>query len=201
MKHGVYLIADEAASLVKIGQSSDPISRLDALQIGSANRLTLLYWMPIDDRHKAFRLERALHHAFQSKRAHGEWFALTNVDVEGILGAGVDAISYDPQVVNAHKAVSTIATRASRQWAGLKARQVDLEKRGHLTRRQQSLTIAGKAIAEAAFILEKSFATIRLLGDQTAERDFQCIACESAARLERLLDLHSKQVRQNRKAL
>jgi|SRR5579859_228110 len=68
----VYLIGNDANSLVKIGMSGAPKTRLRELQTGSPVRLELL--RVYDDQDGT--LESWLHAQFRERHAHGEWFAL-----------------------------------------------------------------------------------------------------------------------------
>lgn len=55
---------------VKIGFSARPAHRLRDLQIGSAEPVELIGWMPGSP-----AVERLLHHRFASLRIRGEWFS------------------------------------------------------------------------------------------------------------------------------
>ena len=74
----VYLI--ECDGLVKIGVSYDPYTRLKELSTGSSAPLRLLGYVP-----GGFKREKELHRMFAARRANGEWFYLSNEDVEGVL--------------------------------------------------------------------------------------------------------------------
>lgn len=68
----VYFITD-GMGRIKIGSSTDPISRLVTLQTGSSTRLELYAVMPGDQ-----VIERGIHAKFHYLRGRGEWF---NLDV------------------------------------------------------------------------------------------------------------------------
>lgn len=65
----------------KIGISKDPKRRLCDLSI-SPIPVELIWSSQIED---ARGLERQLHKTFQGKRVHGEWFELTEADIEYIM--------------------------------------------------------------------------------------------------------------------
>lgn len=75
----VYLL--KAGPAYKIGIASDVKKRVYELQTGCPYPVEILgQW----DHGEAFRLEQQLHSMFASKRLAGEWFALTEQDVETI---------------------------------------------------------------------------------------------------------------------
>jgi hypothetical protein len=65
----VYFIKAKRSGLIKIGKANNPISRLKTMQTGSADRLTLLGYIP-----GSHAEESALHKRFASLRQSGEWF-------------------------------------------------------------------------------------------------------------------------------
>lgn len=69
----VYVI--EAPSTTKIGKSSNPVMRVDDLQVGNAGRLRLIesFWMDAPEAHK---LEAAVHRSLKRTNLHagGEWY-------------------------------------------------------------------------------------------------------------------------------
>lgn len=77
----VYFI--ECDGLVKIGVSDDPYTRLKELSTGSSSPLRLLGCIP-----GGFKREKELHRKFANQRATGEWFYLSNEDIEGVLNGG-----------------------------------------------------------------------------------------------------------------
>jgi hypothetical protein len=86
----VYLITTSSSRTVKIGRSTDPESRLTALQAGSPVALLLAATFPGGP-----RLERHLHKEFGSYRIHGEWFDFGNQDPVTEVTAAVEA--YEPE--------------------------------------------------------------------------------------------------------
>jgi hypothetical protein len=66
----VYIIRAEESRRVKIGYTStEPVGRLNALQTGSPERLSLVATFP-----GSMDLERAIHAMLSGSRMHGEWF-------------------------------------------------------------------------------------------------------------------------------
>ncbi len=81
----IYLIRDNATGLVKIGQSQDPERRLKALidqdtLMPTPNDFTLIHHWPA-----AGLVERQLHCKFASERVRGEWFRLTQEDINELI--------------------------------------------------------------------------------------------------------------------
>jgi len=78
----VYLIQAENG-LYKIGMTiGSAKQRLETLQTGSPVRLELCHTIPASN---PIDLERQLHTYFSAKHHHGEWFALSQDDVEYIM--------------------------------------------------------------------------------------------------------------------
>jgi len=77
----IYLIK-AAAGLTKIGWSNDPESRCKDMQVGSPVKLELIATSPFCFGSK--RLEKFLHRRFTHNRVNGEWFALTDKDIESV---------------------------------------------------------------------------------------------------------------------
>lgn len=73
-----YLV--ECAGLVKIGSAKDVKKRLQSLRTGCPRPLHLLGTLP-----GGRAVEMRLHAAFDHRRVHGEWFALTPQDLVNIL--------------------------------------------------------------------------------------------------------------------
>ena len=81
----VYLIKENGDDLLhKIGvtRSADLNKRLKALQTGNGNQLLLLksFWTD-----RPYKMEKMLHNHFQLNREEGEWFLLTQEDVENFI--------------------------------------------------------------------------------------------------------------------
>lgn len=74
----VYLMFDSATSCFKIGYSLRPVEREATLQSEKPS-ISLVCYGKGD-----IALEKSLHERFAAKRVRGEWFRLTNSDVESI---------------------------------------------------------------------------------------------------------------------
>lgn len=79
----VYVIAEEARDLCKIGIAGNPKGRLGDLQVASARALFLEAAWRCDD---ARALERAAHKHLDSCRRAGEWFAISPCDAACAIG-------------------------------------------------------------------------------------------------------------------
>jgi hypothetical protein len=70
----VYFISD--GEYIKIGQSSNLLSRLSSLQCANPRELTVLHTIECDDSAYISKLETKLHKHFKEYRVAGEWFSL-----------------------------------------------------------------------------------------------------------------------------
>lgn len=70
-----YLIFDEDEQLVKIGKSHDIYARMCVMD---KRALSLVAYADAD-------VEKVLHKSYQSKRVKGEWFRLSNDDIDEII--------------------------------------------------------------------------------------------------------------------
>lgn len=77
----LYLIQSESG-YIKIGISKRVERRLRDLQISSPEKLTLLFYQPLQ---KAELIEKKLHQRFSDKRLRGEWFDLTPDDIQWVM--------------------------------------------------------------------------------------------------------------------
>lgn len=75
---GVYII-HERANRYKIGITKDVDDRVAQLQTGNSNDLTLVTY---NDQCDARKIERRLHSVFERRRLNGEWFELSNGELE-----------------------------------------------------------------------------------------------------------------------
>ena len=86
VRHGspgfVYLL-QSPTSAYKIGRASNPHNRLKTFGVQLPFEVEFIALIQTDDMHN---LERELHALFDNKRINGEWFALTQQDVEYIRG-------------------------------------------------------------------------------------------------------------------
>lgn len=74
----VYMI-QSPHGLVKIGITTKVKDRLSALQVETGLRLILLASVQVQN---AGKYERVLHTQFKAQHSHGEWFALTQEQIE-----------------------------------------------------------------------------------------------------------------------
>lgn len=72
----VYLIEVVGAKAIKIGYATDPVKRLQSLQTGNHQELSLKHVIACDDAGIAARLETMLHRRYESNRLRAEWFAV-----------------------------------------------------------------------------------------------------------------------------
>ena len=79
----VYLI--QGGGLAKIGVSRNIDQRLKTLQASSPEKLAVLGSRVYDRSREAYSTERELHARFEDKRGHGEWFDLTDEDINTIV--------------------------------------------------------------------------------------------------------------------
>jgi hypothetical protein len=85
----IYLVRDRETGFVKIGKSIDPQTRIQTLirqatlQPKANDYVFIAYWL---DRNF---VEKKLHERYADKRVRGEWFCLTNKDIEAILNIWV----------------------------------------------------------------------------------------------------------------
>ena len=75
----VYLI--QGASLTKVGITDHVKGRIKTFRTASPVPLDLVYYFRSDD---ALIAERWLHSKYADKRQHGEWFSLSDQDIESI---------------------------------------------------------------------------------------------------------------------
>lgn len=78
----VYLAQAKGLQRFKIGRSSNPVERGAKLKRQSPVPVEVIWASYFDDCRKT---EVELHDIFSSKRVHGEWFELSNEDVNKIL--------------------------------------------------------------------------------------------------------------------
>ena len=74
----IYFILNEANGLIKIGRSADVENRLYQLQYKTGQPLRLLKKIPSDS---VVQQEKELHELYSNKRIHGEWFDITEEDI------------------------------------------------------------------------------------------------------------------------
>ncbi|HEX3102408.1 MAG TPA: GIY-YIG nuclease family protein, partial [Pyrinomonadaceae bacterium] len=81
----IYLIRDNATELVKIGQSHDPVRRLKTLVDQATLMPTANEFVLIHNWEATGIVERQLHERYADKRIRGEWFLLTQADIDEII--------------------------------------------------------------------------------------------------------------------
>ena len=79
----LYLIG--GGGLTKIGVSRNVTQRLRALQSSSPMHLVVLATKKYNHPKEAYSIESELYARFKDKRGHGEWFDLTDRDINTIL--------------------------------------------------------------------------------------------------------------------
>jgi hypothetical protein len=77
----LYLIQEDFLGLVKIGIATDVMSRIRTIQISCPQNITILDEL---DFQCAQSYETSLHARYSSKHFRGEWFRLTETDIEDI---------------------------------------------------------------------------------------------------------------------
>ncbi|EPK7525577.1 GIY-YIG nuclease family protein [Klebsiella variicola] len=75
----VYVLSSKKTGLTKIGYSSNIPQRIKALGNSGPDSLILECLIP-----GGSDTENMLHRKFSTKRKHGEWFELTNDDIQGL---------------------------------------------------------------------------------------------------------------------
>ena len=79
----VYIIRAGRRKVYKIGKSNDPQARLNSLQTASPEKLKLIYAFKADN---ASAAEESLHFVLRDFQLGGEWFALSDEQMEVLLG-------------------------------------------------------------------------------------------------------------------
>lgn len=67
----------------KIGLSKNPVTRIESMSVKLPFPIESIHQFPTNNMHIA---ERQLHERYADKRANGEWFQLTDQDVQDICG-------------------------------------------------------------------------------------------------------------------
>lgn len=80
----VYVLSSQKTGLTKIGYSSNIPQRIKALGNAGPDNLLLECLMP-----GGSDTENMLHRKFAAKRRHGEWFALSKEDIQGLKSASL----------------------------------------------------------------------------------------------------------------
>jgi hypothetical protein len=78
----IYVIRSDVGH-TKIGVTKNPQARLNALQSGNPHKLRFVRCMPLtDDGCDAYRIEGLLHRLLAEKRMVGEWFDVTDLEID-----------------------------------------------------------------------------------------------------------------------
>lgn len=80
----IYLMKDERTELIKIGRSLNPAFREKTLQSDNPMIVLLCFWQGKKSD------EKILHEEFKGKRFRGEWFELSDEDIQAIKGRYLD---------------------------------------------------------------------------------------------------------------
>lgn len=93
----LYLIRESLTNATKIGIASNLESRLSSLQTGSVQELSVLAYFPIKG---AKTQENHLHQRYAHKHVRGEWFDLSDDDIETICNylGGFVVVDDSPKV-------------------------------------------------------------------------------------------------------
>ncbi len=95
--HFLYIIAkqdgDGVSAPIKVGISSNPQSRLDALQTGSSFKLAIAEAIELPCRELAQCLERGFHATQSDRRLQGEWFDIPPLEASHIIGLHIAVLS------------------------------------------------------------------------------------------------------------
>lgn len=77
--YALFLEPNPGEFLVKIGCSTDPLTRIEAYRQGLPFKPTIL-WACANGRRSAFKMEHRLHKLFEGRNTFGEWFKFTMDD-------------------------------------------------------------------------------------------------------------------------
>jgi len=121
----VYAIGIEGSTLVKIGMSRNPVSRLKTLEQSMPYTLVLLHQIWRED---ARRIERNLHRILQERQQRGEWFDLPEPDLEELFAEALTYVEQRPMpskppLLDMHPLSGRL--RQIRKQAGLTQRQLE----------------------------------------------------------------------------
>jgi len=78
----IYLIRNGHSNHYKIGISKNVVSRLNTLQTGNPEKLSLISFFPSIN---TYNQEQELHNHYSEKRVAGEWFVLEQHDINYFL--------------------------------------------------------------------------------------------------------------------
>ena len=78
----IYVLRSGKTNRFKIGLSKNVLSRLDSLQTGNPDTLSLVCNFPAID---VFTKEKDLHKRYEAKQITREWFELTDEDISSLI--------------------------------------------------------------------------------------------------------------------
>lgn len=78
----IYVLRSGNTNRFKIGQSKDFPGRLASLQTGNPETLSLVFFFPVVD---VFAKEQELHKRYEAKKITGEWFELSEADINNLI--------------------------------------------------------------------------------------------------------------------
>jgi hypothetical protein len=81
MSTNIYFIKNTITHNFKIGKANEPIKRLKQLQTGNEAKLEIYVSIPTSN----LKLETLLHGYFKTSKLQGEWFKITDSDVDQII--------------------------------------------------------------------------------------------------------------------
>jgi hypothetical protein len=82
--HCVYLLRESDTDFYKIGKGNDAKARRADLQTGNRQELLIVQIATLDNENMAYALERTLHRSLDDYRVRGEWFELSQDQVEKV---------------------------------------------------------------------------------------------------------------------
>jgi len=92
MKSYAYFIQAVSGGAIKIGRTNDLDRRLRELQTSHHEKLKVLKYITFDSEDEVRRFESLMHERYTSHRLQGEWFDITEWDIERDL-AWADSVS------------------------------------------------------------------------------------------------------------
>ncbi|NMB82773.1 MAG: GIY-YIG nuclease family protein [Ignavibacteria bacterium] len=87
-----YIYFIECNGRYKIGSTSDMKSRFTALQTSNPSQIHVAHVIPIPFTYSHSQIEKSLHVIFGNYKVRGEWYNLTQVDIERIKAVSIDVI-------------------------------------------------------------------------------------------------------------
>lgn len=77
-----YVYAISNGRHIKIGKSDDPINRMYDMQTSNSETLSLICSYKCMNQKLGFDTEKSLHNIFHDKKARGEWFDITEQELQ-----------------------------------------------------------------------------------------------------------------------